>query len=194
MVFPSVSAIPSIEIILEQKIFSYGENLLYTIQVSEVTGDLAIIHIRDEFGKGSSAIPIEISQLKTEVPSPFPFEKQVFPEGKYFIDLQYSGAERTVEFNIIDSGAKVIPYYIKDIAFRWINNEISGGILIDAMQKIVQTDVINIPHVIDKDNLGEIYVPNWTKIITVWWLEGKISDETFANAFQFLIDERIIEI
>ena len=194
MVFPSVSAIPSIEIILEQKIFSYGENLLYTIQVSEVTGDLAIIHIRDEFGKGSSAIPIEISQLKTEVPSPFPFEKQVFPEGKYFIDLQYSGAERTVEFNIIDSGAKVIPYYIKDIAFRWINNEISGGILIDAMQKIVQTDVINIPHVIDKDNLGEIYVPHWPTIITVWWLEGKISDETFANAFQFLIDERIIEI
>ena len=82
IILPNVSAAPSIQILLDQTTFSYGEKLVYTIEVSEVTGELAIIHIRDESGKGSSAIPIEISKLKTEVPSPFPFEKQVFPEGK----------------------------------------------------------------------------------------------------------------
>jgi hypothetical protein len=159
-----------------------------------VTGDLAIIHIRDESGKGSSAIPIEILQLKTEIPSPYPFEKQVFPEGKYFIDLQYSGAEHTAEFNLIDSGNIVIPYYTKQIAGSWINNEVSGGIFIDAIQKTVEKDAINISHTIDKEHLEKIQIPEWIKIITIWWLEEKISDETFANAFQNLIDRQIITI
>lgn len=177
---------------MDQTTFSYGEKLVYTIEVSEVTGELAIIHIRDESGKGSSAIPIEISKLKTEIPSPYPFEKQVFPEGKYFIDLQYSGAEYTAEFNLIDSGNIVIPFQTKQIAYSWINNEVSGGILMDAIQKTVETDAINIPYVIDNERLEKIYIPYWVKTITVWWLDEKISDETFANAFQHLIDRKII--
>lgn len=192
IIFPNVSAAPSAQILLDQTTFSYGEKLVYTIEVSEVTGDLAIIHIRDDLGKGSSAIPIEILKLQTVVPSPFPFEKQVFPEGKYFIDLQYSGAEHTVEFILDDSGNIVIPYYTKEIALGWINNEISGGIFMDAIQKTVETDAINFPHIIDKESLDEIYIPEWAKIITIWWIDEKISDETFANAFQYLIDREII--
>jgi hypothetical protein len=194
IVFPNASAVPSIQILLDQTTFSYGEKLVYTIDVSEITGDLAIIHIRDDTGKGSSAIPIEISKLKTEVPSPFPFEKQVFPEGRYFIDLQYSGAEYTTEFNLIDSGDIVIPYYTKDIAIGWINNEISGGILMDAIQKTVETDIINFPYLIDKENLDKVFIPEWVKTITIWWLDEKISDETLANAFQYFIDKKIISI
>jgi hypothetical protein len=194
IIFPNVSAVPSIQILLDQTTFSYGEKLVYTINVSEVTGDLAIIHIRDEAGKGSSAIPIEISKLKTEVPSPFPFEKEIFPEGRYFIDLQYSGAKYTAEFNLIDSGNIVIPYYTKEIAIGWINNEISGGILIDAIQKTVETDVIEFPYLIDKENLDKIFIPEWIKTITMWWIDEKISDEAFANAFQYLMDKKIILI
>ena len=194
VVVPNASAAPSIQILMDQSTFSYGEKLVYTIEVSEVTGELAIIHIRDESGKGSSAIPIEILELKTEIPSPYPFEKQVFPEGKYFIDLQYSGAEYTAEFNLIDSGNIVIPFQTKQIAFSWVNNEASGGILIDAIQKTVEKDAINIPYIIDREHLEKIYIPDWIKIITIWWLEEKISDGTFANAFQHLIDEKIITV
>lgn len=192
IIFPNALAVPSIQILLDQTTFSYGEKLVYTIEVNEITGDLAIIHIRDETGKGSSAIPIEISQLKTEVPSPFPFEKQIFPEGKYFIDLQYSGAKYTAEFNLIDSGNIVIPYYIKEIAIGWINNDISGGIFMDAIQKTVETKIINFPYPIDKESIDKIFIPEWVKTITVWWLDEKISDETFANSFQYLIDNKII--
>ena len=179
---------------MNQTTFGYGEKLVYTIEVSEVTGDLAIIHIRDDLGKGSSAIPIEISKLKTEIPSPYPFEKQVFQEGRYFIDLDYSGAQYTAEFNLIDSGDVVIPFYTKQIAASWVKNEISGGFLIDAIQKTVEKDTINIPYIIDNEQLGNIQIPEWVKIITVWWLEEKISDETFANAFQHLIDKKIVTI
>jgi hypothetical protein len=192
IIVPNASASQSIQILMDHTTFSYGEKLVYTIEVSEVTGELAIIHIRDESGKGSSAIPIEISELKTEILSPYPFEKLVFPEGKYFIDLQYSGAEYTVEFNLIDSGNIVIPFHTKQSAYSWINNEVSGGILLDAIQKTVEIDAINIPQTIDNDRLEKIYIPDWVKTITVWWLDEKISDETFANAFQHLIDRKII--
>lgn len=184
---------PTAEILMEKTTFSYGERLLYTIEVSEVTGDLAIIHIRDEAGKGSSAIPIEITQLQTAIPSPFPFEKEVFPEGKYFIDLQYSGAQYTAEFELVDSGNIVIPFLTKQIAYSWVNNQVSAGILIDSLQKTAE-ESINIPIEIDRENLGKIYIPDWVKIITIWWLEEKLSDETYANAFQNLIDRKIITI
>ena len=192
VILPSAFAAPSIEIVLDQTTFSYGEKLVYTIKVSEVTGDLAIIHIRDEVGKGSSAIPIEISELKTKIPSPYPFEKQVFPEGKYFIDLQYSGEKYTAEFNLVDSGKIVIPYYTKEIASNWVNNNISAGIFVDGIQKFVEPDTISFPNIVDKENLEKIFIPEWIKIFTMWWIEEKISDETFANAFQYLIDKKII--
>lgn len=194
MLFQNAFALPSAQIVMGKTTYSYGEKMVYTIEVSEVTGDLAIIHIRDESGKGSSAIPIKISQLETEVPSPYPFEKQIFPAGKYFIDLEYSGVEYTAEFNLVDLGNIVIPFQTKQIAYNWVNNQISSGILIDDIQKMVDRDSINIPYEIDKEKIEKIYIPEWVKIITVWWLEEKTSDETFANAFQYLIDNKIIVI
>jgi len=193
VVSQNASALPTAQIVMEKTSFSYGERLIYTIEVSEITGDLAIIHIRDESGKGSSAIPISISQLKTEIPSPYPFEKEIFPEGRYFIDLEYSGASYTAEFNLVDLGNVVIPFQTKQIAFSWINNQVSGGILIDSIQKTVDEKIINIPQ-IDRDHIGDIYIPDWVRTVTIWWLEEKISDETFANSFQYLINEKIIKI
>ncbi|MEK0351044.1 MAG: hypothetical protein QQN60_07450, partial [Nitrosopumilus sp.] len=94
---------PTINIIMEKTTYSYCERLFYIIEVSEMTEEFAIIHIRDESGKGSSAIPIEITNLQTPVPSLAAFEAEIFPLGKYFIDVEYSGAEFTAEFNLIDS-------------------------------------------------------------------------------------------
>ena len=184
---------PSIQILMEKTTFGYGEKLVYTLEVSEVTGDLAIIHIRDESGKGSSAIPIEITQLSTEIPSLYPFEKQVFSEGKYFIDVQYSGAENTAEFNIVDLGNLVIPFQTKQIAYNWITGQVSGGFFIDSIKKSVEKDAINIPFEIDRENIEKIIIPEWVKVMGVWWLEEKISDDTFAKAFQYLLDKKIIK-
>lgn len=189
---PSAYAEPSVEIIMEKTTFSYGEKLFYSIQVSEITGDLAIIHIRDESGKGSSAIPFEISQLKTEVPSLYPFEKMVFPEGKYFIDVQYSGAEHTAEFELVDSGNLVIPFQTKQIAYSWLTSQVSAGIFIDSINKLVEKQDISIPFVVNGDNITTIYIPEWFKVTTGWWLEERITDETYANAIQNLLDREII--
>ena len=100
---PAAYAEPSVTIIMEKTTYSYCEKLFYIIEVSEVTGEPAIIHIRDESGQGSSAIPIQITNLQNPVPSLIAFEADVFPIGKYFVDVKYSGAEFTAEFNLIDS-------------------------------------------------------------------------------------------
>lgn len=194
-IIPNVMAEPSVEIVLEKSTFSYGEKLFYTIKVSEVTGDNAIIHIRDEFGKGSSAIPIGISQLETPIPSLYPFEKQVFPEGKYFIDVRYSGASHTAEFNLVDMGNIVIPFWIKQVAFYWISPDgISDQNYVDAIEFLIKEKIIVIPETEKSDDITESHIPEWIKTSTLWWLEEKISDKEYAQALQYMIKSGIIVV
>lgn len=190
---PASFAEPSIHIIMKQSIFGYGEKLSYTIEVSEITGEIAILHIRDSNGKGSSAIPIEISELKTDITSPFPFEKEIFPVGNYYIDIEYSGAKDSKEFTVIDSGKTVLPFWMRQIAYSWINNDISDGALIDAIQKSTNDELLTSAQ-IDKNHLELIYIPIWVKTTAGWWLEDKISDDNFVKLIQYLINVKTIKI
>ena len=177
---------------MEKTTYSYCERLFYTIEVSEITGDNAIIHIRDEAGKGSSAIPIPITNLQNPVPSLFAFEAEIFPLGKYFIDVEYSGAEFTSEFNLIDSENICIPEVIKQFLIEWLNDKMLDGYLIDAIQKYVDTKLIDIPFEINDENIREIDIPDWVKYVGYWWVQGVISDEDFAQVVNYLIDKKII--
>ena len=189
---PNIHAEPSVAITMEKTTYSYCEKLFYTIDVSEITGDPAIIHIRDEAGKGSSAIPITITDLQTPVPSLIAFEKEIFPLGKYFIDVEYSGAQVTAEFNLIDSNSTCIPELIKPIMANWLSGNISDGFLMDAFEKYVDKKLINIPIEINEENVYDIAIPDWVKNVGYWWIEGIISDEVLGTALNYLIDKRII--
>jgi len=191
---PSVHAAPTVEIIMDQTDYKYCEKLFYTIQVSEVTGDPAIIHIRDQSGKGSSAIPIPISNKQTPIPSMIPFEAEIFPVGKYFIDVEYSGAKDTAVFDLSDSGNACIPSMMKQIAFSWTDSKLSDGFFIDAINKFVDKQIIKIPDTIKEKSLDDIHIPSWVKNTVTWWLDDSISDDELANAFQYLIDKNIIKI
>jgi hypothetical protein len=192
--FPAVYAEPSVNIIMEKTTYSYCEKLFYIIEVSEITGESAIIHIRDETGKGSSAIPIPITNLQNPIPSLIAFEQEVFPLGKYFVDIEYSGAEFTAEFNLIDSNKICIPGVITPILTSWLSGNISDGFMIGAFQKYVEKEIIDIPFEINEDNVYGIDIPDWVKNVGYWWIEDKISDEDFAEVLNYLIDEQIISI
>ncbi len=190
---PAVHAEPSVSIIMEKTTYSYCEKLFYIIEVSEITGEPAIIHIRDETGKGSSAIPIEIKNLQNPIPALFPFEKDSgFAIGKYFIYLEYSGAEFTAEFNLIDSDNICIPQTIKQFSIEWLNDKMLDGYLIDAFQKYVDTKLIDIPFDINDENILKIDIPDWVKNVVYWWVQEVISDKDFAQVINYLIDENII--
>ena len=191
---PTIHAEPTVTIVMEKTTYSYCERLFYIIEVSEVTGDPAIIHIRDESGKGSSAIPIEISNLQNPIPSLLAFEKEVFPLGKYFVDVDYSGSEFTAEFELIDSDNICIPEVMKQFLIEWLNDKMSDGYLIDAFQKYTDRKLIDIPFEINDKNIHEIDIPDWMKNIGYWWIQGIISDKDFAQVINYLIDENIITL
>jgi len=193
--FPNVYAEPSVTIIMEKTTYSYCEKLFYIIEVSEVTKDDAIIHIRDETGKGSSAIPIPIENLQNPVPALFPFEKEQFALGKYFIDVEYSGSKFTAEFDLIDSNIVCFSGAIKPILANWVIGNFSDGFLMDAFQKYVDKEIIDIPFEINENNVYGIDIPDWVKnYVGYWWIEGVISDEDFAQVVNYLIDEKIISL
>ena len=189
---PASYAEPSVNIIMEKSTYKYCERLFYIIEVSEVTGDPAIIHIRDESGKGSSAIPIEIANLQNPVPSLIAFEKEIFPLGSYFVDVEYSGSEFTVEFELIDSDNICIPTVIAQFLIEWLNEKISDGYLIDVIQKYVDPKLIEIPFEINEDNIHELDMPDWVKSVGYWWVQGGISDNEFAQVINYLIDKNFI--
>jgi len=195
MIFlPTVYAEPTVNIIMDKTTYKYCEKLFYIIEVSEVTGDPAIIHIRDETGKGSSAIPIEISKLQNPIPSIIAFEKDTFPLGKYFVDVDYSGSEFTAEFNLIDSDNICIPAVIKQFVIEWLNDKMSDGYLMDAFQKYVDVKLIDVPFEINDESILKIDIPDWVKNIGYWWIQGMVSDNDFAQMLNYLMDERIITV
>jgi len=194
-VFPlTAHAEPTVSIIMEKTSYQYCEKLSYIIEVSEVTGDPAIIHIRDETGKGSSAIPIPIGGLQNLIPAAFPFEKEQFVPGKYFIDVEYNEISTTSEFEIIDSNNICIPGAIKQFIVGWINEEIPDGYFVDALQKNVDPKLIDVPFEVNAENILEINMPSWVKDnVGVWWVNNMISDKDFAQVFNYLFEKKIIK-
>ena len=190
---PEAYSEPSVSISMDKTTYSYCEYLFYTIEVSEITGEAAIIHIRDEVGKGSSAIPIGINELQTPVPSLVPFEAEIFPLGKYFIDVEYSGSTHTAEFHLVESDNICIPQVIRPIISNWLTGNISDGFLVDAFQKYIDPKLLEIPFEINGDNVYDIKIPVWVKNPAFWWMQGGISDNEFAETINYLIDEKIID-
>ena len=188
----SAYAEPTVSIVMDKTTYTYCEKLVYSIEVSEVTGNPAIIHIRDEAGGKSSAIPIPIASLSNPIPSISAFEKEVFPPGKYFIDVQYLGIETTAEFNLVDSDNMCISEAMQPVVIRWINDEFTDGMLMSGFQNIVDEELINIPFVFTEKNIDTLNIPDWVKSIGKGWVMGVITDQMFVQNLDYLIDKKII--
>ncbi len=185
-----VYAAPTVSIYTENEIYSYGDFLIFTIQVSEITGESAILHIIDESGIKSSAIPIPITELKTEVPSPFPFESNVYPLGMYTLEIQYSGSIDATEFELIDSGKFLFSMGTKQVSVTWIEGDISDTFFMKFLIRENPT-LFSTEQNSDSEN---IKIPEWVKTSTGWWVSGKSSDKEFASSIEYLIKVGIIVV
>ncbi len=188
----STYAEPAVSIIMEKTTYTYCEKLVYSIEVSEITGDPAIIHIRDGAGGKSSAIPIPIEKLSNPIPSLHAFEKDIFPLGTYFIDVKYLGIQTTAEFNLIGSDNMCISKAIQPVVVKWINGEFTDGMLVSGFQNIVDKKLIDIPFEFTEKNINSLHIPEWVKSVGKGWVMGIISDQMFVQNIQYLIDEKII--
>ena len=186
----SAQSIPDVKIIMTSEVFHYGEKLDYTIIVSDVTGDDAVIYIIDSTGMRSPLYSTPISQEETRVIAPIAFDSIIWNDGEYSLEIEYSGATHKTNFTIIDDGHVGIPYWINDLAKLWLNpphipdKEFAKGITYLIEQKVLDV----------QESGDELYIPEWFKFTTAWWSSGQITDTTYAHAIQYLLNEKFMII
>lgn len=185
---------PTIKISTEKETYYYGDYFTFTIEVSELSEEIAIMHIVDANGKSSSPIPIGVVELTTTLTSPFPFDSTTYPQGKYTLDIQYAGVSSSTEFFLEDSGAIVIPVWIKDLGKMWAQDLISDGDFVKAIEYLIKNDIIEIPETQSSSESDESNVPSWIKTTTGWWVQGIVSDNEFGKALEYLIKNGVIKI
>jgi hypothetical protein len=181
--------IPDVEIILSSSSYNYGEKLDYKIMVSEITGEDAIVFITDTIGNKSRLLTMPISQEESRVIAPFGFDSVIWNEGKYELELQYSGAITNTEFTIVDDGSIGIPYWVKDLSELWTSGQMPNKEYARAIQFLIDEKIIFNP-IIGQ----ELQIPEWFKITTFWWANNQILDTEYGESLQYLINEKIIII
>ena len=180
---------PDAEIILTSSSYNYGETLDYKIMVSEVTGEDAIIFITDTIGNKSRLLTMPISQEESRVIAPFAFDSVIWNEGKYELELQYSGAISNTEFTIVDDGSIGIPYWVKDLSKLWTSGQMPNKEYARAIQFLINEKIIF------NSTIGqELRIPEWFKITTTWWANNYIQDAVYGESLQYLINEKVIVI
>tara|TARA_Y100000294_G_C8467038_1_gene301055 strand:- start:161 stop:811 length:651 start_codon:yes stop_codon:yes gene_type:complete len=183
---------PAVSIETSQSIYHYGEYLSITINVSEVTGDFATIHITDPSQKKSILLQPPISQETHSFPSNHPFDSAIWKSGSYILELEYSGAISSTQFSIQDSGEVAIPFWIRDLAKMWITEPlVTDKDFGRAIEYLIQHEVIKIPYT-EPEGDAITSIPDWVKTNAGWWVTEKISDTEFALALQYLIKKGII--
>ena len=191
--FPFAEGV-SISINSEKETFYYGDYLTFTVEVDEITGDLATLYLKDGAGKRSSPIPFPISQMMIVERSPFPFEKVVYPEGKWTVEIEYSGASSSTEFFLKDSGKIVIPVWIKDVGKMWANDLITAQQYATSIEFLIKEGIIMVTQMEKQEPSDEVKIPQWVKTSTIWWTDGKITDQDYAKSLEYLIIAGIIVV
>ena len=186
----NAQSVQDVKIIMTSEIFHYGEKLDYTIIVSDVTGEDAVIYITDPTGMHSPLYSTPISQEETRVIAPIAFDSIIWNDGEYSLELEYSGSNDKTSFTIIDDGSIGIPYWINDLAKLWLtppnipDKEFAKGIAY-----LIEKKVLDV-----QESGDELYIPKWFKFTTAWWSSGQITDTTYAHAIQYLLNEKFMII
>ena len=186
-----VSAAPSLTIYTKPA-YQYGDHLSISFEVSELTGDPITFQIRDESGKQSQRISIQITKLKTEITAPGQFDSTIYKPGTYHLDAEYSGSKASVTFTLTDSGKIVIPQWIKNLGNWWVAGKISDKDFASGIQYMIKEKIIKIPIEQKSTEKKEVQIPQWVKNNAGWWAKDLISDSDFAQGIQYMIRNGII--
>ena len=188
------SAAPTISIETNQSVYEYGDHLVMIINVSEVTGDDVRVFITDPAERKGLLLQQPMIYVYTEFPARFPFDSAVWKPGTYLLELEYSGAQSSVQFTIEDTGKIALPFWIKDLAKMWIIEPfVTDKDFARAIEYLIQVEIIKIPYT-EPGGETESTIPEWVKNNAGWWIEGKISDTEFTMALQYLVKIGIIKV
>jgi len=85
-----------------------------------------------------------------------------------------------------------IPPWVKNTAGWWANNEISEDEFVNAIEFLVNKNIIYVEMSTPSDSSQGI--PPWVKNTAGWWANNEIHENEFVNAIEFLINVGIITI
>lgn len=120
------------------------------------------------------------------------------PQGPYGIDLSYGSVRlETVSF-YVESGPLVIPSGIRDSALGWSSGTQADGALAGALRELAGMNLILVPYEVPPDDTDDVEsgleAPPWLKRAVMWWASGLVSDETFVDSVQYMINNEILRI
>ena len=190
----SAYSAPTVTIETSQETYHYCDKLSITVNVSEITGDIATIYIiNPEEGKSILLSP-PISAETTELPSRFAFDATIWEPGMYTLEVEYSGTSSSVQFSIDDNEEVCLPYWIKDIAIMWITEPtVTDKDFARAIGYLIEHEIIKVPYTTPDDETVST-IPDWVKNNAGWWITGQISDTEFTLSLQYLIQKGIIVV
>jgi len=93
----------------------------------------------------------------------------------------------------VESPDVLIPSWVRDLAAFWCDDEIGDSGFIEAIQYLIDNDVIVVPET-QAGSGGTQVIPSWIKNNACWWSQGLISDGDFAQGIQWLIGQGIIQV
>ena len=182
-------ALPQISISTSKPVYQYGESLSFSVTVSNVTGDTAILEIVDQSNQSSGPIPMTITKSAFNFTAPYPFYKTTYAPGTYFLKIQYSGTSAATSFQIVDAGNIVIPPQFKEVASSWVQNQTSDRLFGENIFYLVNSGTIKIDGYHDQNMTA---IPSWFKNDALWWSNGSISDNDFGHVVQYLLESKIM--
>lgn len=189
----NVASAISLSIQTNKSVYQYSDLLSFVIQVSDVTGKALTLHIRDESGKNSTSIILQIVNTTTTITAKDSFDPTVYKPGVYFLDAEYSGVKDSTSFKIVDSSKIVIPSSIKTLGELWFKGLATDKDFARGIDYLIKEKIITMPES-ERDSNNDVKIPAWVKNNARWWTNNLISDSDFALGIQYLVRNGIIVV
>lgn len=172
--------------------YQYNDLLSFIIKVSDVTGKPLTLHIRDESGKNSAPILLQIVNSTTTITARESFDPVVYKPGIYYLDVEYSGTKASTSFKILNTDMIVVPTWVKNLGKWWSQGLVTDKDFVRGIEYLIKEKIIIISESESQGSESITKIPSWIKTNAGWWSENRISDSDFALGIQYLIRNGII--
>jgi len=109
---------------------------------------------------------------------------------------------------ILDEPSEIIiPPWVKSNAGWWTDGTVTDETFVNSLAFLIEQEIINMPKTVNisdapKDTTKHefdvieetIPIPDWIKNNAGWWADGAISNETFIDSIQYLMEQKIIDV
>ena len=87
-----------------------------------------------------------------------------------------------------------IPDWVKNNAGWWSEDLIGDNDFVEAIQYLINQDIIKVPPTSPGTETGSNEIPEWIKNNAGWWSQGLIGNSDFLKGIQFLVEQGIIKL